>query len=1116
MKILQKFIVFLVIISLILSPILNVFTLRSKQVKALDGGGSWMQVVKDTILDAIAWTISDMILKPLEQKIIDWGLGRKSDANTPFAVTDWVNYFLNALDISSAKFVQEYRLTQYCEPIGISLGSRFQFTTYYFDRPAYSRYAACTIGDIVGNVVDFYRNPQISVYGLDAWDALTQSNNNIFGSYFLAQERWEELAEQEDRAADKTTAVSGGFKNEEATMQTDVDACKENCELDYLTTMNGEEYQTCLNNCEELPGIPIKTKIKNWGANIHQQMENALGADMARLISADEITELVGIIFSALLNKAVSGLGLAFNALTSTTQERERSERKDTYSYLRDFQKTLTPKATKETRSQVLTNIQKGIQQLNRSIIACKEAEMMPYTDWTKNIADILAANVEALYVGLEGVNLKPDFEVLDPRFAPYTVFGYSWGEVPSIKIPDKCREIIKQYYTDPPNGYSESTAETNARSRNCQVIQSGLEPSTPTLNDLRADGTTVWTTNPTTLCSRCMYDHDHLNCEPEPYPPQPYPSGTNPIEPWTELIHQQKDEFWWYCKNTYNNIINRCDDCLKKADEKCNQEDQAQREICISNVCANYDYINNDIMTPLPADNPLTNVDETAIEFYNRCLIEEKKEACYTCLKEYYMPAAYCEQTGDYISRSIMKYPAVVKRVRAGGDDRGEIWGPAQQDILGRGGECDDNTDAEPLNLALICRIMPEYMNLCRARCMSNGMTEEQLLDITDFRPNDIDCNFATVSGGGRNPWNPVSDGVKRVRGKCCGAFSVSNPTDYAMCVGGATTIEEPTTCEQAEALPLKDMPQCHCQEGERPIARVKNRLPEFICPTPDGLCWDRPGAPLQPECRTNCQTTSFEVPNMVRLADAYIRTNATPGGSMMYIGTERCQNNPDCIRLAQASFFEKIAKIFKPVMSFIEISAAGAAGPCTCDPGDNTCGPNFYCALWDPLNEVSTCTPTAYYEGYCAFTGTCKCNTTADCDSGEYCDDEASTEGECIAGEFTGLCKTAPVGENCTWPEDYSAPDPNGMICSAETYRSSDTKNCCTAAPIGAENRIGYVELECSLAGRSGQSLFLGMYDNDPEDCQTSAKLCIPCDRNDPGYPYYGTSLNQCDGKI
>lgn len=177
-------------------------------------------------------------------------------------------------------------------------------------------------------------------------------------------------------------------------------------------------------------------------------------------------------------------------------------------------------------------------------------------------------------------------------------------------------------------------------------------------------------------------------------------------------------------------------------------------------------------------------------------------------------MPATYCDQTADYVSRAIDKYPTVVKRNRKGGDDKGEFWGPYDSEIAGRGDECDDNYDHGPMNLALLCRIMPDFsyggVN-CRNTCMNNGMTEEQLRDITDFRPNDKDCNNVEISSiGGRNPWNPINDGAMAIRGKCCAASWQHDSEKYAICVGSGATVE---------SLPPEEEEQvCHNGAGINP----------------------------------------------------------------------------------------------------------------------------------------------------------------------------------------------------------------------------------------------------------------------------------------------------------
>lgn len=756
----QKIISTILIIGLVLSVNFNLFLIKPREARAFDiigGPFNVLNLVKEVALDAVAWTIKDRVINVLKQKIVDWGTGRKSDAMQPFAVSDWVQYFKDAVALGAAKYITEFRQTE-IEPrikdVLVNLG----FDTAAQDLAEYRQYARSTLKQDLGD--DYQRfidsGYSLNVGGWKSWFSLMKPQNNIFGQVLMAEQARRTSEQAEKEAADKEViGGSIGYKSEKVTTKTDIEACKENC------AAAGPPSPDCLKKCEQSPGIALETKIKNWGSTIEKSMTDAMSADMAKILQVDEISELLGIMFSALLNRAIDGMGMAFQAITAKSAQKTRAGQKEQFSYLRNFQKTQTPQQMQDVRGGVLNTILKAIQSLNRSGIYCKEDEMMKYTDWIKNVSDILHPSVESLYVGLTGANLQPDFEVLDPRFAPYTVYGYSWGEVPANKLPDRCRKITDQL-----------NLGINAT---CRSIKSGLEP------------------NVRSQCEQCMYDHDPLNCPPAPYPPQPYPTAGQG-EPWTG----EKSDYWWACKAAYNTTLNRCDDCLKKADEKCDRLTDKEETACIEANCSDY------------ADLAVVSPPTSSLDFYNKCLIEEKKDACYTCLKEYYVPAAYCEDVGDYVSRAIDKYPTVVKRNRKGGDDKGEFWGPYDEGIAGRGDECDDNYDKQLMDLALLCRIMPDFSHggtTCRNTCMGHGMTEEQLRDITDFRPHGGDCNGATVDIGGRNPWNPINDGAMHTRGKCCANFWQHDKEQYKICIGSGETV----TVEEEE----EETGACH--DGER-----------------------------------------------------------------------------------------------------------------------------------------------------------------------------------------------------------------------------------------------------------------------------------------------------------
>ena len=845
---------------------------------------SILTMLKELVLDSVANVIGGMVLKRLEQNIYDWGTGKKSSIRLPFGIEDFNDYFDEFLNIASGKFLDQFKGTQLCKGINVSLGQapslalsgvltsgrnmgRFSatFGRYYQDRPTYQQTAACTLDKVVNNIESFIKRPRISVFGWDAWKALNQPQNNIFGAFYSALDYKTQLEVRELTNASNQAAVSGGYKNQTVTTANSQDSCRLACQAGtgLATCQTGEEIAgtgtlgmactsstvcdanqacqgghcvstlttgssdacesdraACISNCTRIPFVPLATKVSNLGSSIHESMDKALGADMARIINVSEITQLAGIFFQALFSKAMNGLGLAFNSLKATGNQQNRSTIKDNFSYLKQFTKLGTAQNAKDVRQNIVAGLDQSIKQFDRAIVACSSDQMMTYQDWQKNISDILQSNVEGLYVGIVGVNPQPDMVTLDPPYAPYSVYGYSWGEVFSSKVPEKCRIFLNKL-----NMTSNST---------CSDIISGLEPNfgLTTVSGGRGSGGGVPDpclidsslpqcrqtpyaydiipgTNPAqdSPCIPCMYDHDALNCPttpptPMPMPPQKYPGEGNTV--WTNAMLQQKNNLYASCNEWYVVALNRCDECLKRYDEKCaNLNTAEEKNNCIMQNCNNYGESVNPAtgeiiasITPHVIDPPTDGLD-----FYGKCLIEEQKDACFSCLKEYYMPATYCEQMRDYTARLVIKYPAIV--VNKYKKDEGEFRGLLDQAIADKGGLCDDNDGTaaqKQISLALICRALPDFayqgVKVCQTECFRNGMTQAQLLDVTDFRPNEDDCILADgrlnkKPVGGREPFQSIDEGTMAARGTCCADFWQKDRKNYTTCVGAGPTTE-------------------------------------------------------------------------------------------------------------------------------------------------------------------------------------------------------------------------------------------------------------------------------------------------------------------------------------
>jgi hypothetical protein len=886
---LEKLIASIVALSLILSLCFEIFLLKPKMAEATDGGGAIMNAVKEYALDAISSTIRDVMMERLKTNIYDWGMGKKSDINLPFTIEDFQDYLDDAINRATGKFIEDMRLTNLCSPIALSFGERFKatFTVQYNDRPQEKDYVGCSLNTVINNIEAFIKRPRITLFGWDAWRALKTPNNNIFGSFFLAQDIKIKALRNAKTNAEKKAAINQGYKDETTTAATNKEDCTGNCTNEYEKCLasgpgtgtsnfssgfslamgaDARNYFTlaptqvdalglsrngvcsstrnsCLQTCENQPEIATKFSIKNAGQFIAEEMRKGLGIEADKLGFVDEITELVGVFFQALINKAMfTGL----SALSAATQQARAAERtkltnKENYSYLRSFSKTNTTSKKKDVRASVLAGMDKSIKQLARSIINCGEKEMMGIEEYAKNLNNLLESNVEGLYVGLQGINLKSDAVILDPPYAPYSVYGYSWGEVFPSKVPDKCRAILNQMNL--------STAT------NCTDIISGLEPiygqqaggtmsqcNDDTDND--GDGLIDYPADPgcssitdngeantgggggggeppeerervpqvldiipgfgENTCLPCIYDHDVLNCPPGPTPPQRYPGtsflGIGASTVWTTAILQQKQTHYDSCRQWYDVALDRCDECMKKYNSKCSRlRTDEEKTNCIMVQCGgptdNPDALFEDF-APNVIDPPTSGLD-----FYNKCEVEAQKDACFTCLAEYFVPATYCEQSKDYVARLVIKYPSVVKYVRTG-DNKGQFLGLFDQTISDMGGECNDNWDKKNISLALICRILPEFSfkgeKVCRTRCLNRAggtLTQAQLTNITDFRPDENDCGNVKLDVGGKEPFDALDNGILESRGICCADFWQKDRKKYATCVGAGPTTEEPDT---------------------------------------------------------------------------------------------------------------------------------------------------------------------------------------------------------------------------------------------------------------------------------------------------------------------------------
>ena len=849
-----------IVIILIAATILSatgVFLFKPKPAKAFLGIGDIVADVlgwlKEFFLDRLPRIVARYAMVRIQQEITRWAQGGFTDENKPFAMFSWKEEITDALNLASAKFIEEFGLTPLCAPLRFTIGQRLGLAMPYYTIPPYQIYAACTLGTVVDNVEEFFENPSITLYGWDTWTALSQPQNNIYGAALLAAERLAEL-QSEEKAEKELQKDTGGYENEnqclnyqemtDEEMQDCVSDCTDSttltgkncgCRSGVPYSCNSSCVEACIATCQnKQTGICLEYKTKNLGSTIHSAIEKAVGSDIDWLISADEITQMFDLVFSKFFNKLIHGSGLTNQPIYRASQTISKYQAQ--YGYQQNYQKVRTPEDIKDTRKDILENILSAVKGATTTNYECNNDYQVTGDTYSEIATEIIDEEAQHLYTAIEGVNLKPDFQVLDLPWAPSNLFllgktlGVTWDEITFANYPEECQKI---------------TGTT------CRNIITNL-PYELDLNNINSECTTgclgrvnyyrgQCESTAQTCVDNCNGDQ---NCINNCYNTQ----ATCYNDAITNAVNDG------YCSSAAiatacqqgEELIGvtqaRCDECVKKAQETCeNESDQASRDACIDIACSNYlDYTS------------LASQIIDAQDFYNKCKRNELKNMCNACLKEYFMPGFYCEIIYDFVNRAFVKYPALAYA---------DMW-------WGRYNEqsnCGSNTRGRQIETGLLCRILPNNP-ICQTAC---NATAEELKDIYDDEPNSDDCNpYQTVTGA-YSPGGQYLGYLWKKKAKCCVALSSGRVDVYTACRG-----EVAVETRQCTGLPPMWEPWCHCPEGWRPILNGRIRT---------GGLWANSTSP-----GGDCDFGVISTLNDNRMLLVY--TGGGPNSETYFIGTDTC----------------------------------------------------------------------------------------------------------------------------------------------------------------------------------------------------------------------------------
>jgi hypothetical protein len=246
--------------------------------------------LKEFVLDGIAWTIAKAIVARMVSSLVDWiNSGFKG---SPAFITNLDQFLLDAADEAAGEFIEKLGgdASFLCEPfkLDIQIALAVEYANVRENKP----YEGCRISDFVGSAEDFFNGTfEEGGGGWQNWIKVTTEPEKYtpYGQTIEA-----EKAMAIDQAKTKTNETKqldfgSGFKSFKVCSQ--------------VPQADGTSKKDC--------------KVTTPPKAIADSLSKSLGAGQDTLVTADEISEIIGALFAQLANKAITGvnglLGMSSN-----------------------------------------------------------------------------------------------------------------------------------------------------------------------------------------------------------------------------------------------------------------------------------------------------------------------------------------------------------------------------------------------------------------------------------------------------------------------------------------------------------------------------------------------------------------------------------------------------------------------------------------------------------------------------------------------------------------------------------------------------------------------------------------------------------------------------------
>lgn len=233
--------------------------------------------MKEFVLDNIAWTLAKSLISSMVASTVDWI--NSGFQGSPAFVQDLDRYLLDVADSVAGAYFQELSgdLSFLCSPfrLDISMALQLNYVTARERRP----YEGCRLTDVFDNFEDFIAG-NFSSGSWGDWFEITTNPGKYtpYGAYLTAESSFQARLIAARDAESKTIEFGNGFLSNKV--------------------------------CEtiESPSGPVEDcRVVMPGQTISDSLSKALGAGQDTLVTADELSEIIGALISQLSVQALQG-----------------------------------------------------------------------------------------------------------------------------------------------------------------------------------------------------------------------------------------------------------------------------------------------------------------------------------------------------------------------------------------------------------------------------------------------------------------------------------------------------------------------------------------------------------------------------------------------------------------------------------------------------------------------------------------------------------------------------------------------------------------------------------------------------------------------------------------